>query len=376
MSETTIKESKKDVILVVDDQPNNLKVISSVLGDSYSLSFANNGPNALKILENLQPDLILLDVMMPGMDGYEVCQRIKSTEKTKELPVIFLTAKNDIEDILKAFRAGAVDYITKPFNIMELKVRVGNHISLKHTREQLKNANDKLLQVIHEKDKFFTIIAHDLRNPFIGISSLSQIMVEQLGSLQLDEMEEYAREIHHAFINAFNLLKNLLSWAKSQTGRMDFVPQQLDVQELITETIAFIQEAAILKNIEIESQIAEGLSVFADKEMVATVMRNLVSNAVKFTHTGGKVRISCERSDQHIQISVVDNGIGMTSKMVEEIFRIDVSNGRKGTNGEPSSGIGLLLCKEFTERNGGTIKVESQPDEGSTFNITLPVSNF
>ena len=376
MSETTLKESKKDVILVVDDQPNNLKVISSVLGDSYSLSFANNGPNALKILENLQPDLILLDVMMPGMDGYEVCQRIKSTEKTKELPVIFLTAKNDIEDILKAFRAGAVDYITKPFNIMELKVRVGNHISLKHTREQLKNANDKLLQVIHEKDKFFTIIAHDLRNPFIGISSLSQIMVEQLGSLQLDEMEEYAREIHHASTNAFNLLKNLLSWAKSQTGRMDFVPQQLDVHELISETIAFIQEAAILKNIDIESQIAEGLSVFADKEMVATVMRNLVSNAVKFTHAGGKVRISCERSDQHIRISVVDNGIGMTSKMVEEIFRIDVSNGRKGTNGEPSSGIGLLLCKEFTERNGGTITVESQPDQGSTFNITLPVSNF
>lgn len=376
MSETTLKELKKDVILVVDDQPNNLKVISSVLGDSYSLSFANNGPNALKILENLQPDLILLDVMMPGMDGYEVCQRIKSTEKTKELPVIFLTAKNDIEDILKAFRAGAVDYITKPFNIMELKVRVGNHLSLKHTREQLKNANDKLLQVIHEKDKFFTIIAHDLRNPFIGISSLSQIMVEQLGSLQLDEMEEYAREIHHASTNAFNLLKNLLSWAKSQTGRMDFVPQHLNVQELITETISFIQEAAILKSIEIESQIAEGLSVFADKEMVATVMRNLVSNAVKFTRAGGKVLIRCERSDQHIRISVVDNGIGMTSKMVEEIFRIDVSNGRKGTNGEPSSGIGLLLCKEFTERNGGTITVESQPDQGSTFNITLPVSNF
>ena len=376
MSETTLKELKKDVILVVDDQPNNLKVISSVLGDSYSLSFANNGPNALKILENLQPDLILLDVMMPGMDGYEVCQRIKSTEKTKELPVIFLTAKNDIEDILKAFRAGAVDYITKPFNIMELKVRVGNHLSLKHTREQLKNANDKLLQVIHEKDKFFTIIAHDLRNPFIGISSLSQIMVEQLGSLQLDEMEEYAREIHHASTNAFKLLKNLLSWAKSQTGRMDFVPQHLDVQELITETISFIQEAAILKSIEIESQIAEGLSVFADKEMVATVMRNLVSNAVKFTRAGGKVLIRCERSDQHIRISVVDNGIGMTSKMVEEIFRIDVSNGRKGTNGEPSSGIGLLLCKEFTERNGGTITVESQPDQGSTFNITLPVSNF
>ena len=376
MSETTLKELKKDVILVVDDQPNNLKVISSVLGDSYSLSFANNGPNALKILENLQPDLILLDVMMPGMDGYEVCQRIKSTEKTKELPVIFLTAKNDIEDILKAFRAGAVDYITKPFNIMELKVRVGNHLSLKHTREQLKNANDKLLQVIHEKDKFFTIIAHDLRNPFIGISSLSQIMVEQLGSLQLDEMEEYAREIHHASTNAFNLLKNLLSWAKSQTGRMDFVPQHLNVQELITETISFVQEAAILKSIEIESQIAEGLSVFADKEMVATVMRNLVSNAVKFTRAGGKVLIRCERSDQHIRISVVDNGIGMTSKMVEEIFRIDVSNGRKGTNGEPSSGIGLLLCKEFTERNGGTITVESQPDQGSTFNITLPVSNF
>jgi len=370
---STQKKSKKDIILVVDDQPNNLKVISSVLGESYSLSFANNGVNALKILEGLTPDLVLLDVMMPEMDGYEVCQHIKSNEKTKDIPVIFLTAKTDIEDIIKAFKAGAVDYITKPFNIMELKVRVSNHINLKHAHSELEEANKKLIKLNHEKDKFFTIIAHDLRNPFIGITSLSKIMLDQLKSNDFENMEEYVQEINNASKNAYNLLKNLLNWARSQTGRMEFTPSTLSVFSLIDETLSLLQESAGLKNITLKNNVSADIEIVGDKEMLSVVFRNIVSNAIKFTKTGGSIRVEAYQNETELSIQVIDSGIGMTPKMIEDLFKIDKSSGRKGTNGEPSTGLGLLLCKEFIEKHNGTITVTSEVNIGSTFTMSLPL---
>ncbi len=370
---STQKEIEKDIILVVDDQSNNLKVISSVLGNSYSLSFANNGMNALKILENLTPDLVLLDVMMPKMDGYEVCQHIKSNEKTKDIPVIFLTAKTDIEDIIKAFKAGAVDYITKPFNIMELKVRVSNHIKLKHAHSELEDVNKKLLKLNHEKDKFFTIIAHDLRNPFIGITSLSKVMLDQLKSNDFENMEEYVQEINNASNNAYNLLKNLLNWARSQTGRMEFCPTLLNIFSLTEETINLLKESANLKGIELINSVATDIEIVADKEMLSVVFRNIISNAIKFTNAGGSIRVESNQNDSYLTINVIDSGIGMTPKMVEDIFKIDKSSGRKGTNGEPSTGLGLLLCIEFIEKHNGTITVSSEVNVGSVFTINLPL---
>ncbi len=362
----------KDVILVVDDQPNNLKVISSVLGDSYSLSFANNGPNALKILEKLEPDLILLDVMMPDMDGFEVCSRIKSDFRTKDIPVIFLTAKNDIEDIVRAFKAGAVDYITKPFNVMELKVRVSNHIMLRHAHLALEQSNLQLQKVNKEKDKFFSIIAHDLRNPFIGISSLSRIMMEQLKSQGNEEMEEFAREINQASNNAYNLLKNLLNWARSQTGKMEFNPERLQIRALIEETITLLKENARMKNIQLSVSAADDLYLSADREMLNIVLRNLISNAIKFTHEGGKVQVVAGAEEGLILVDVIDNGIGMSEKILADLFRIDASAGRKGTNGEPSTGLGLLLCQEFAMRNGGKVQAFSEQGKGSCFRISVP----
>lgn len=371
----TQKKSKKDIILVVDDQPNNLKVISSVLGESYSLSFANNGVNALKILDGLTPDLVLLDVMMPEMDGYEVCQHIKSNEKTKDIPVIFLTAKTDIEDIIKAFKAGAVDYITKPFNIMELKVRVSNHINLKHAHSELEEANKKLIKLNHEKDKFFTIIAHDLRNPFIGITSLSKIMLDQLKSNDFENMEEYVQEINNASKNAYNLLKNLLNWARSQTGRMEFTPTLLSVFSLLEETVNLLKESASLKGINLINTVPADIEIVGDKEMLSVVFRNIISNAIKFTKTGGTIRIEAIQNDSELTIQVIDSGIGMTAKMIEDIFKIDKSSGRKGTNGEPSTGLGLLLCKEFIEKHNGAITVTSEVNVGSVFAISLPLAS-
>ena len=223
-------EMIKDVILVVDDQPINLKVIASVLSADYSLSIANNGINALKMLEKGLPDLILLDIMMPEMDGYEVCKRVKENEKTKDIPIIFLTAKTDINDIIKGFDVGAVDYITKPFNPTEMKVRVVNHLNLYHAKkeiermyqkllmsqEALENANKQLEQTNKEKDKFFSIIAHDLKSPFNGIIGLSEMLRDDARILDTDSIIKYAGLIHSSTQQTFDLLKNLLEWARMQ----------------------------------------------------------------------------------------------------------------------------------------------------------------
>lgn len=364
----------KKLILVVDDQANNLKVISSVLGESYTLSFANNGTNALKILSNLTPDLVLLDVMMPEMDGYEVCRHIKSNEKTKDIPVIFLTAKTDIEDIVKAFSAGAVDYITKPFNIMELKVRVSNHILLRQAHQALEISNEQLLKANQEKDKFFSIIAHDLRNPFIGIASLSKIMKDQLKELGQPELEEFADEINKAASNAYNLLKNLLNWARSATGRMEFDPAPVGLYEMVDEAMALQREIAASKGIQLINNTDAKAMATADREMLNVVVRNLLSNAVKFTKSGGSVTASSTMGKNEICLHISDTGIGMNEKMIADLFRLDASTGRKGTGGEPSSGLGLILCKEFVERNAGTIHVQSEVGKGSTFSICLPLA--
>lgn len=186
----------KNIILAVDDQPNNLKVIAGVLGDEYQLSIANNGHNALKILDKLVPDLILLDIMMPGMDGFEVCHEIKLRPQLKDIPVIFLTAKTEISDIVKAFEAGAVDYIFKPFNPLEVKARVNSQLQLFHTSRQLKELNYKLavsqqeleltnvkLEMLNkQKDKFFSVIAHDLKTPFNNVIALTGLISESLAS--------------------------------------------------------------------------------------------------------------------------------------------------------------------------------------------------
>jgi len=207
----TSNTTNKDLILIVDDQPNNLKVISSVLSNKYTLSFANSGERALKILEKINPGLILLDIMMPDMDGYEVCQKIKSNERTKDIPVIFLSAKNEIEDIIKGFDLGGVDYISKPFNIKEITVRIQNHLNLSNARKiiadqkseletyieeisetktKLEITNTELTKTIKEKDKFFSIIAHDLKTPFNGLLGLLQILSEDYNRISEKNKEE------------------------------------------------------------------------------------------------------------------------------------------------------------------------------------------
>ncbi len=364
----------RDLILVVDDQPVNLKVIASVLGKEYALSIANSGHNAIKILENNSPDLILLDVMMPEMDGFEVCQLIKTNERTKHIPVIFLTAKTDIDDVVKGFQCGAVDYIAKPFSSTEVKARVQNHLNLKHALDELKIANDRLNELNATKDKFFSIIAHDLRTPFTSIVALSEMLVLFIKEKNYEGIEEYAALIEQSSNHAMDLLSNLLAWARSQTGRIEFKPEKLNLSGLLNETAQMFDQIAMPKNITIVRDYTENLEVFADKQMIGTVLRNLISNAIKFTRPGGEISLLAKPGPDHMMVTVSDTGVGISEERLKKLFRIEYNESTYGTANEKGTGLGLILCKEFMEKHDGRIWAESEAGKGSAFCFSLPLS--
>ena len=256
------------------------------------------------------------------------------------------------------------------FAIIEQK-----NLKLKTDSLLLNQSNEELQKLNAEKDKFFSIIAHDLRSPFNGFLGLSQIMAEELPSLTRDEIRDLAVSMQNSATNLFRLLENLLEWARIQQGLIPFNPKVVELLPIINESIALVLESAKSKGIEIAYDIPDDLAVFADSNILQTVIRNLVSNAVKFTPKGGKISVSAKAtSDKGVQISIKDTGIGMSPKMVDNLFRLDVQTNRKGTEGEHSTGLGLLLCKEFVEKHGGKLWVESEEGKGSTFAFSLPIN--
>jgi signal transduction histidine kinase len=242
--------------------------------------------------------------------------------------------------------------------------------------EDLMEANLKLKETDAAKDKFFSIIAHDLRGPFGAFMGLTEIMAEESSSYTIDEIHEFSVDMRKSASNLYRLLENLLQWAKMQQGTVAFNPELIQLHPVIDECINVAKESAKSKGIEIGYDLPDDLTVFADSNMLQTIIRNLVSNAMKFTPKGGKISVSAKANgDKIIEIAVKDTGIGMTSEMVSNLFRLDVKTNRKGTEGEPSSGLGLLLCKEFVEKLGGRIWVESEEGKGSEFKFTLPDGN-
>ena len=253
-------------------------------------------------------------------------------------------------------------------------VGIGRDVTIRRQiQEEIKLKNEELICSNAEKDKFFSIIAHDLKGPFNGFLGLTQVMAEELPSLTPAEVQKIAVSMSNSAKNLYHLLENLLEWSQIQQGAFPFNPEAIQLGIVVRSSIDMIYETAKSKDIEIATDIADGLLVFVDINMVQTVIRNLVFNAVKFTPKGGKVTLLAKvATGNNIEISIQDNGIGMGRNIIENLFRIDVHTNRKGTEGEPSTGLGLLLCKEFTEKNGGKIRVESEVGIGSTFYFTLP----
>jgi signal transduction histidine kinase len=372
-------EDKKALILIVDDIPKNLQVLSNILNiEGYQISFASNGKQALSVVESTLPDLILLDVMMPEMDGYEFASKLKSDPRTKDIPIIFLTGKAEPEDIVKGFKHGAVDYVTKPFNSLELMTRVNTHLELKFAKDRMQSYNSKLKeyqeelkQVISSKDKFFSIIAHDLRGPFSGFIGLSEILNEEYENLEQEEIANIAKNMNKAAKRLFSFLENLLEWSSTQMGRMEYNPHNIDIFDIAEKNMQLLSNNAEEKDNELIIEIPKQTYAFADSNMVNTIFRNLISNAIKFTEKG-KIRISHKMEGDLLVIEVSDNGVGMNEKIMDQLFRIENKSSSPGTRNESGSGLGLILCRELVQKNGGEINVSSKPGKGTTFEFTLP----
>ena len=242
----------------------------------------------------------------------------------------------------------------------------------KLAEQQIKDKNEELQKLNAEKDKFFSIIAHDLRSPFNGFLGLTQLMAEELPTMTIDQLQKIAVSMRNSASKLFNLLENLLEWSRIQQGLIPFVPVNLELSQLIMDSTEIMLENANKKEINLSIDIPDNCNVFADKNMLQTIVRNLVSNAVKFTAKGGKINITVKSlSPDTIEVSINDTGIGMNKEFLENIFRIDTDTTRKGTEGESSTGLGLLLCKEFVEKNGGKLWAESEEGKGSIFYFTL-----
>lgn len=243
----------------------------------------------------------------------------------------------------------------------------------KNSEELLRDREANLRELNASKDKFFSIIAHDLRSPFNCITGLSNLLVEMIHEKDYKGIENYAKMIQDSSEHAMKLLMNLLEWSLSQTGKMNFTPETVDLAVLIAEAADLLNESAQQKSIRICRNLPESIPVFADKAMISTVLRNLMSNGIKFSHPGGKITISTEQKEDKLLISFTDNGVGMKKVVLDKLFHIEESCSTVGTISEKGTGLGLLLCKEFIEQHNGEIWVESEERQGSVFTFSLPL---
>jgi CheY-like chemotaxis protein len=364
-------KAEEQSILIVDDVPKNIQLLGSILKEeSYELEFATSGKEALEWLDSKQFDLVLLDIMMPEMDGFEVCRRIKENPSTREVSVIFLTAKADFQSIIQGFETGAVDYITKPYNRKELLIRVKTHLTMQRQRRQLE------LSTAFEK-KVFSIIGHDLRSPMGNIRTYIDAFLMVNNDLQ-ENVIILLKDLYLLSDNAFNLLENLMNWAKSQSGGIVCRPLAENVSILIQNVLTLFSMQAESKNIKLQFTGDQQVIGYFDPELISVVIRNLVSNALKFTPHGGSISLKAypqqENGLERIMVQVTDTGTGMTPDIIDNLMNKSIHFTTYGTDNEKGSGLGFQLCKEFVSLNSGWIRIESIPGSGSTFYISLPAA--
>ncbi|MFP4306542.1 MAG: response regulator [Desulfococcaceae bacterium] len=363
-------ESPRDdaTILVIDDSPTNLRLLLETLqAAGYRTLIAPSGERALRQMKLVRPDLILLDVMMPGIDGFETCRRIKESPDTRDIPVIFVTALAKSSEKLRGFEMGGVDYVTKPFQQEEVLSRVRTHLTLRRQQTALEAANQT-------KDRFFSIVAHDMRGAFNSLFAYADIMAEQVAQTGPESLRQTSNKLSESVENAYRLLQNLLQWARIQRGQMEFQPRNLNISDLIKDILTLTGGHREKKRITAENAIPPDTCAWGDERMLHTVFRNLVTNAVKFTPMDGRIALRAQSDGDRLRIFLEDNGVGIDPEHLDRLFRIDVKHQETGTEGEPGTGLGLVLCNELIHQNGGEIAIASQPGEGTTVAVTLPKS--
>lgn len=359
-------------VLIVDDVPTNVMLVQAILKkEGYTLLTCDNGAKALKIAQEKHPNLILLDIMMPEMDGYEVLQYLKNDPETNNIPVIIMSALSDMQSIVKGYQLGAIEYVTKPFQREELLKRVAHRFEL----FSIKRIKQELESTIESRDTLYSVIAHDLRSPLGSLKMMVNAILLMIDKKAVgEEVFEMLQMINKTSEDIFLLLDNLLKWAKNRLNKQQMYRQHTDVNGIIASTIKIYDPMAKQKGVTIISNdLNTKLLGNVDIEMLKTVMRNLISNALKFSYEGGSITISSENTnDDFITISVKDTGKGIKPEDQDKLLDANSHFTTYGTNNEKGSGLGLMLSKDFVELHGGKLWFESEGEgKGTTFHFSL-----
>lgn len=361
-------------ILIVDDVVSNVLLLKILLtNEKFQICTASNGRECIEKTKSEHPDLILLDVMMPDINGFDTATILKKDPETSDIPIIFLTALNTPSDLVHGFQVGASDFLTKPFNKEELIMRVMQQISLVAARRIIVRQNEELSRTISNRDKMYSVIAHDLRSPMASIRMVLNLVVNAVSPEAIgQEIFSLIDKANKESEETYNLLDNLLKWTKSQTGRLNVVYQDFELADVILGVVDIFVMIADTKHIKLNCDLgSERLMVHADNDMLKTVIRNFISNAIKFSNENSIIDITMSRCGDFARVGVRDYGVGISEDRMERLFHSGEST--YGTSNEEGSGLGLMLCKDFAIKNGGNVEVESVLGEGSTFSVLIPL---
>lgn len=363
--------NKKSTILVVDDSPANLQILTDILNTRFKVLIANNGPKAIQLAnQHPQPDIILLDIIMPEMDGYEVCKHIKQNPKTSDIPIIFVTAQSAEESETKGFSLGAADYVTKPLRPTVILTRIETQLALQRTKNELLMAKEKAEEATRLKDKFVTLVAHDLRAPLSSIVGLVECVVED---------EEYPlHEDHHKLLsnavssgwNLTNMIEEILNISRLQSGKITLKKTFFDSHFLIAEILNRLDPMRSKKELVIQNQIPENTRIFADRSLLGEVLQNLIANAIKFSHPLQTIKLYIPEHNNAL-ISIQDEGVGIPEETRPKLFLVEEKISTTGTLGERGTGFGLPFSYDIMKAHGGNLTVESTPEQGTTFHLHI-----
>ena len=359
-------------ILVVDDEPRNVQLLQDLLESrGYTVWTAADGEQGLAMASERSPDVMLLDVMMPRLNGFDVCRRLKANQSTAMIPVLLVTSLNAREDRLEGIGAGANDFITKPIDTGDLLLRVRNAVTTKRLHDEVSSQFRKLQELEAARDTLTHMIVHDLRSPLTGLQGYLDLLRSGVASGSTDEVLEWAREAHAVAGHLKEMISQVLDVSRLESGDMPLSPEVTDLVELLPRAVASLGPPP--EGIEIVFETAEQPFVVAcDQEVMARVVANLVGNAFKFAPRRGEVRIGLEVSDGVVRVTISDNGPGVAPEHRKVIFEKfgQAPLGRAGK--ARSTGLGLTFCKLAVEAHGGKIGVDCSNGGGARFWIELP----
>jgi signal transduction histidine kinase len=381
--QTSENQARTSKILIVDDDHRNVRLMESILTSSgYDVCRAYDGEEALEIVQQENPDLILLDVMMPRMSGLELCQRLRSRHATRLLPIIMVTALNASDDKVRALETGADDFLSKPINKMVMLAKVRSILRVKflqdeveRQRQALERANQELVRMQRFKESMTQMVVHDMKNPLAGIMGNIQLIQIQQDELKPKKRAELLDRTLESSAQLMRMILNILHIGRLEENRMPLRPEPLELREVADENLREMMSVSVRESITMENRIAPDLpQPRADRELISRIVSNLLSNALKHTRGGGHITIDAHSESEGIVFSVRDTGEGIPEDLQPFIFeRFTSGEPQKDRSASYDSGLGLTFCRLAIQAHGGRIWLQSRLKEGTTVYVALPL---